>query len=124
MVQELQLKDVLLALGVKDMFKDGSADLSNIHQGEGCLHMNNMIHRTYLDISAQLGETTNDQDKLETGSEQRTVEPYKFCANYPFLFFVRHKCSGAVLFAGRMVNPDRYCESAKDKTSKGTCVLI
>jgi serine protease inhibitor len=35
------------------------------------------------------------------------VDPVVFNADHPFVFFLRHRATGAVLFAGRVSDPTR-----------------
>ena len=126
MVEELQLKDALVTMGVTDIFKEGQANLSGVHQGQGNLHITNVVHRGFLDITASQNAATDPQLTDDTSSTSaQLVDPYKFCANYPFLFYIRHKSSGAIVFAGRMANPAPYCEPSEESTAgRRACALV
>jgi serine protease inhibitor len=44
---------------------------------------------------------------VRSSSQMQPEKAIVFDANHPFLFFIRHRSTGAVLFVGRVSNPAR-----------------
>ena len=102
---DFNLNDILKALGVKNLFKDGLADLSGI-DGKKDLFVSNVLHKTFLEVTEEGSEAaaaTAVVMALECAMTFR--EPPEFRANHPFVFFIRDCQTKSVLFQGRLVRP-------------------
>jgi serpin B len=96
------LNSVLQALGMTDAFAPGIADLSGI-DGQHDLSVGNVVHQAIITVDEQ-GTTA----AAATGGgviENYTSSP--FVVDVPFLFFIRHNPTGAILFQGRVVDPSQ-----------------
>ena len=100
--EKLSLCQMLAAMGMKDLFVPGEADLSGI-DGSKELYVSQVLHRAVLEVN-------------EEGTEAAAVtavvmsfccirEPFNFRANHPFLFFIQDKATRSILFLGRLVKP-------------------
>jgi len=99
---ELKLADVLAALGMRDAFALPPADLSGM-TGTKDLFLNTVVHKAYVDVNE-----TGTEAAAATGAVAAitAVRPrVVFRADHPFLFLIRERRSGALLFLGRVVNP-------------------
>uniref|UniRef100_A0A286XDE9 Serpin domain-containing protein n=1 Tax=Cavia porcellus TaxID=10141 RepID=A0A286XDE9_CAVPO len=94
---------VMQALGVVDAFQQGKADLSGmVVDSELCL--SKFVHRSVVEVN-------------EVGTEAVVVTAVMvipgccekslrmFCADHPFLFFIRHSATHSLLFCGRFASP-------------------
>ncbi|MEA1875674.1 MAG: serpin family protein [Bacteroidota bacterium] len=96
---DTSLKDVLKAMGMEIAFA-GAADFSGILDG-GQLYINDVKHKSFIEVNEEGTEaaavTSVEINKESAGNF--------FFANKPFLFAIAEKTSGAILFAGRVMNP-------------------
>ncbi|KAK2160685.1 hypothetical protein NP493_1631g00017 [Ridgeia piscesae] len=100
MTLKIQLTDILIAMGMKDLF--GSADLSGI-DGTRKLYVSKVVHKAYIDVNE---EGTEAAAATAVVVEYTSFWPPKtFKADHPFLFFIREKVTGSILFSGRVMNP-------------------
>jgi serpin B len=95
------LNDPLKKLGMTDAFYEG-ADFSGIRSAND-LRIGLVAHAADLSVDEE-GTTAAAATAvvLETRSAQRTQATFN--ADHPFLFFLRDRRTGAVLFAGRLVD--------------------
>ncbi len=95
-----KLNDTLAALGMTDAFS-AAADFSGI-DGRTDLMVDSVIHQAKIAVDEQ-GTTA----AAATGVVVRTtsVELNSLTVDRPFLFFIVHQPTGAILFAGRVVDP-------------------
>ena len=101
--QSLELKPLLIRLGMKDAFKPGRADFSPIN-GRRNLVVQNVYHAANLDVNEQGTEaaaTTAVLAMLRSSPMSRTVVR----VNRPFMFLVRDNEFGMPLFMGRVWKP-------------------
>ena len=102
MTLKVQLKDILHAMGMKDLFDN--ADLSGM-DGTHNLFVSKVIHKAYIDVNE---EGTEAAAATAVVVEYTSVElPKTFKADHPFLFFIREKVTGSILFSGRVVEPPK-----------------
>jgi serpin B len=98
---DVGLNDTLSALGMPVAFQDG-ADFSGINGGRD-LHIQSVVHKAIINVDEK-GTTASAATGVATGV---TSVPPTLWLNRPFLFFIRHNPTGAILFQGRVVDPSR-----------------
>ena len=97
------LRSVLESMGIRRAFDAGEADFSGIN-GSGRLFLSDVVHKAYISVDEKGTEAA-----AATGAVMMpTAIPMPravFIADHPFLFVIRDRSSGAVLFAGRVYDP-------------------
>ncbi len=98
------LNSVLAALGMTDAFDPSSADLSGMNAARN-LWVDDVIHKAVIAVDEN-GTTA----AAATGTTVGIVlvilpAPTPLVVDRPFLFFIRHNPTGAILFQGRVVDP-------------------
>jgi serpin B len=93
-------------LGVNDAFGP-KADFSGIGGSPGFIFIGNIVHKAFVEVNEQ-GTKAAAASAVELVSRAPGINPPvpEFRADHPFLFLIRHKPSGAVLFVGRLSNPN------------------
>ncbi|MDP3275581.1 MAG: serpin family protein [Deltaproteobacteria bacterium] len=94
-----RLRASLTALGAPSLF--AGADLRRLTAGTGP-SIDEVIHEVYLDLN-ESGTEAAAATAL-TGYGSGAVPP-SFVLNQPFVFALRHRPTGVVLFVGRVVDP-------------------
>ena len=107
MTQKINLKDTLKAMGMRDLFRIG-ADLSGI-DGTHALYVAKAIHQAYIDVNEE-GTEAAAATAIVIGRQP----PKTFKADHPFLFFIREKVSGSILFSGRVMTPPEAAAESVD----------
>ena len=96
-------------MGPTDMFDEFKADVSGISTGPERLYVSHVIHKAFVVVNEKGTEaaaaTAVEMKKPKSLFPSRIPVPV-FCGDHPFLFMICHKASGAILFMGRMVNPE------------------
>jgi serpin B len=102
---EAELNGPLKALGMKLPFDEG-ADFSGITVVEA-LKIGQVQHIADIKVDEEGTEAAAATGLvvIPTSAEAPPRDLVVFNADHPFLFFVRDDASGAVLFAGRLTNP-------------------
>lgn len=102
---QFSLKNTLELMGMRNPFKPGMANFSGI-DGTRMLYLSAVIHKAFVDVNEEGTEAA-----AATGVIVRITSapaaPTRFRADHPFLFLIREKGSGSVLFLGRLVDPTR-----------------
>lgn len=96
------LNEVLKAMGMTDIFTESKADLSAMSSGES-LVLSNIVHKAYVEVNEE-GTTA----AAATGATivRRSLPLIEvFMADHPFLFFIRHNPTNAILFFGKFCSP-------------------
>lgn len=98
---QFSLKEILSQLGIRDLFDINSADLSGM-TGTSELYVSQVVHQAFVDV---------DEEGTEAAAATGVVAavrslPQHFLVDHPFLFVIQHCESGAILFQGRVVNPE------------------
>ena len=95
-----ELKDILFAMGMEDVFT-GKADLTKI--GPGGLLVSKVLHKSFLEVNEQGTEAAAvTVIGIETTSVPST--PYMIL-NKPFLLFIRDNVTNSILFMGQIQDP-------------------
>ncbi|MGE0869518.1 MAG: serpin family protein [Kofleriaceae bacterium] len=99
---ELPVRRVLEGLGIRDAFIPGVADFSGI-DGTTLLYINCATHKAFVGVD-ELG--TDAAAATAFGFVPVSLPPSAtVVADRPFLFFIRDRPTGAILFMGRVVDP-------------------
>jgi len=99
--EDYELKDYLAKMGMPDLFSPATADLSGM-TGEGGLFLSAVAHKAFVEVNEE-----------GTEAAAATAGIAAFCmlreehvtADHPFLFFIRHNKTNAILFMGRFSVP-------------------
>lgn len=99
------LRDALALLGMADAFRLPPADLSGM-TGKLGLFIGEVIHKTRIDVTEEGTEAAaatalTAPEAAPPGAD----EPLVFRADHPFLFLLRDRRSGSILFLGRLMDP-------------------
>jgi serine protease inhibitor len=99
MEYEIKLNDALAALGMGVAFTD-RADFSRILKTGG-LQIDEVKQKTYIDVN----EEGTEAAAVTAISFVNVSMPCTFRADRPFVFLIRERRSGTVLFIGKIENP-------------------
>jgi len=101
---QFDLKATLSALGMSSAFDAARADFSGM-TGQKDLFISAVLHKAYVRVDEEGTEAAAATAVVMKLTAAIPQEPVVFRADHPFLFLVRHKRTGAVLFMGRCANP-------------------
>ena len=105
----------LTALGMKLAFQRAEADFSGINGYEPphdeSLFIDGVFHKAFVEVNEEGTEAAAATaiTSLASSMARHTRPPPIpiFRADHPFLFAIRDRKSGAILFLGRMANPSQ-----------------
>lgn len=105
--RELPLKALLQAMGMKLAFDRMKADFSGM-TGARDLFISKAVHKAFVDVDergTEAAAATAVVMALRGPAKPET--PVVFRADRPFLFLIRERSTGAILFLGRVLDPSR-----------------
>ena len=102
-----ELSHPLQKMGMTDAFREGMADFSGIDQSNG-LYLSRIFRKAWIEVSEEGTEAAAATvvavpEAIGFGAEP--PRPPVFRADHPFIFFIRDRPSGSVLFLGRLADP-------------------
>jgi serpin B len=97
------LNDTLQSMGVTDAFNPGKADFSGM-DGRRNLFISAAVHKAFVEVNEQ-GTEAAAATGMAMGMTALPMRPIEFRADHPFLFLIREKSTGSILFVGRVTNP-------------------
>jgi len=95
------LKDTLSSMGMVDAFCEECADFSGM-DNIGGLFIEDVFHEALVRVD---GEGTEAVSAGEALPESEGIMGSSFIADHPFIFLIRDRETGAILFMGRMMDP-------------------
>jgi serpin B len=98
---EIKLNDVLTALGMGVAFSAG-ADFTRVFRPGG-IWIDEVKHKTYVDVN----EEGTEAAAVTSVAMARGMASRAILVDRPFLFVIREKLSGTILFMGKVVDPTR-----------------
>ncbi|NVO08838.1 MAG: serpin family protein [Bacteroidales bacterium] len=98
-----QLKKVLSDMGMPQPFSD-DADFSKMSSGNN-LKISNVFHKAFIEVNEE-GTETSAATAVVIAMKSIGIER-TFIANRPYIFLIREKSSGLVLFMGRINDPTK-----------------
>jgi serpin B len=100
------LIETLTALGITDAFNPTLADFSGISTKPLCISA--AIHKAFLQVDEKGTEAAAATGvSLRTAALSPPPQPKVFRVDHPFLFLIREKSSGNILFVGRVFDPSK-----------------
>jgi serpin B len=104
MTSSFGLGDTLKSMGMKSAFSD-KADFSGMN-GNKDFFISAIIHKAYVDVNEE-GTEAAAATAIVLGATA-VAEPEKpavFKADHPFIFLIRERNTGSILFMGRVTDP-------------------
>jgi serpin B len=102
---DFRLDRVLGEMGMETAFGKTKADFAGMNGGEPRLHMEGVLHAARLEVSE--GSRQGQPDAGAATDQPVGERAELFVADHPFLFFVRDRKTGFMLFLGRVTDPSR-----------------
>ena len=103
---DFSLNQPLMNLGMKQIFDRKAAKFANI--ADTVLYVSNIKQKTFVEVNEEGTEAAavTAITIMAFGRARRTpIEPMRFFADRPFLFLIREKSTGVILFIGRIDEP-------------------
>ncbi|KAB0336306.1 hypothetical protein FD755_026008, partial [Muntiacus reevesi] len=92
--ESYDMEGVLRDLGMTDAFDAALADFTGMSSGQG-LHLSKVVHKSFVEVTE---EGTEAAAATSAGPVMRCLRIVpRFCADRPFLFFIQHGKTGAIL---------------------------
>uniref|UniRef100_A0A668AZZ9 Serpin B6 n=1 Tax=Myripristis murdjan TaxID=586833 RepID=A0A668AZZ9_9TELE len=102
MEESYDLKDILTRMGMVDAFDVRMSDFSGMSPAND-LVLSQVVHKAFVEVNEEGTEAAAATGVIMMMRCARM--PDQFIADHPFLFFIQHKPSMSVLFAGRFCSP-------------------
>ncbi|XP_007886566.1 glia-derived nexin [Callorhinchus milii] len=100
---ETDLKEPLSALGITDMFNSARANFPRI-SASAPIYVSKMFQKAKIEVNEEGTKAAAATVSIIMLKSIGITTP--FILNRPFLYFIRHNPTGAILFAGRVANPE------------------
>ena len=101
----ISLKKQLAARGMVDAFDDAKANFTGISKSEQ-LSISDVIHQAFVSVDEAGTEAAAATAVVGVGGTAAPVDSVNLTIDKPFVFFVRDNATGAILFLGRVENPN------------------
>lgn len=98
--KSLELTDTLKTMGMESIFGGEGCDFTGMSDN-GLLHVSKVVQKSFVEVDEEGTEAAAATCCLV----EDACESPSFLVNQPFLFFIRHIDSNAILFMGKVVNP-------------------
>jgi serine protease inhibitor len=99
----IQLQEALSTLGMRSAFESGQADFSGMSDER--LFLSSVIHRARIETNEEGSEAAAATAAVMSLASAGGKMPVSFRADHPFVFLVRDRHTGSVLFLGRISDP-------------------
>ena len=103
MEYEHELKDDLIALGMVDAFTAEKADLTRLSPRD--LFIAGVVHKALVEVTEEGTEAAAVTVPTLVPPPSIPPPPIVVRADRPFLFFIRERLTGAILFVGKLTHP-------------------
>uniref|UniRef100_A0A8C3WRT6 Serpin B8 n=1 Tax=Catagonus wagneri TaxID=51154 RepID=A0A8C3WRT6_9CETA len=100
--ESYDLEAFLRSLGMIDAFEEAKADFSGMSARKN-VPVSKVMHKCFVEVNEEGTEAAAATAVVRNYRCSR-IEP-KFCADHPFLFFIRHLKTNSILFCGRFSSP-------------------
>ena len=100
----INLNNALKSLGMPTAFDPYNADFSKMRP-EKDVYISNVLHKTYVNVDEEGTEAAAATAVEISYTAVFGPQNINMKVNHPFIFAIREKNSGAILFIGKVVNP-------------------
>ncbi|XP_006892803.1 PREDICTED: serpin B8 isoform X3 [Elephantulus edwardii] len=100
--ESYDLESFLRSFGMTDAFEEVKADFSGMSTKKK-VPVSKVAHKCFVEVNEE-GTEAAAATAVVRNTRSISLEP-RFCADHPFLLFVRHHCTGSILFCGRVSSP-------------------
>ena len=97
------LTGTLAEMGMRDAFDRERADFSKMAEVQ--LFISLVLHEAFVSVDEEGTEAAAATAVLMTRAGAPSEPAVEFQADHPFLFFIQHRDTGAILFLGRFADP-------------------
>ena len=112
MESTIDLSETLARMGMPDAFDDSAADFSGMDgrsceaRGDICLLISEVLHKAFVSVN-EAGTEAAAATAVIIGATSAVVEPkpIHLVVDRPFVFWIRDRETGTILFLGRMLDP-------------------
>ena len=102
--KKIPLNEHLKSLGIKNMFS-AEADFSGIDgSNQNELYVSVVLQKAFIEVNEEGSEAAAATVAVMRMRSAKFRGP-RFIADHPFIFFIRDKITGMLLFQGRVSNP-------------------
>ena len=98
------LRAPLSAMGMADAFAPGKADFSGMTEAEK-LFISAVLHKAFIAVDEEGTEAAAATAVVMEATAMPPAATMEFTADHPFLYLIRHRPTGTILFMGRLANP-------------------
>jgi serpin B len=98
------LNDTLAAMGMVDAFSDTRANFAGMDGRSDWLYISAVIHKAFVEVNEE-GTEAAAATAVVMATKSAPARPSTFRADHPFVFLIREKRTGSILFAGRLSDP-------------------
>ncbi len=105
-ISQFSLPETLKKMGMTDAFSEAAADFSGMTTADN-LFISAVIHKAFVAVDEEGTEAAAATAVIVglTAMPLRPKQPKVFKADHPFVFMIRHRATGSILFMGRVMNP-------------------
>lgn len=97
-----ELSKDMINMGMTELFSD-RADLTGIRERND-LHVSLMVHKAVIEVNEKGSEAAAILG-IGVDGRKNPIPSDSFLADHPFLFYIIHKKTNAILFSGRVADP-------------------
>jgi len=95
-------------LGIQDAFSGGLADFSGISGSVPPLFVSDVIQDAFIDVNEERTEAAAVEIVVvKEALPSEPVEPVVMRIDRPFIYMIRERETGTILFIGRVLNPEQ-----------------
>ena len=111
MESAFNLSDTLSAMGMPNAFDERAADFSGMDgrrcdaRGDMCLLISDVLHKAYVSVDEEGTEAAAATAVIIGVTRAEVAEPIELVIDRPFVFLIRERSTGAILFFGRVLRP-------------------
>ena len=104
---DILLNDPIKKVGMQRIFDETFANFNNMYNKDkdfDNLFVSKIKQKTFVEVNEESTEAAVTAIEVVVG-EPQLPPPVQFFANHPFLYLIKERSTGAILFIGRMDEP-------------------
>ena len=102
--EQIDLKDILSQMGMTDAFISKTGDFSGMDGVPNWIYLHFARHKSFVTVDEH-GTEAAAATVIGGGIGYPVTPDIEFIVDRPFIFFIRDRVTGTILFLGRILNP-------------------